>query len=168
MLITIVSSVTNESYSLYYSQSHFHWRTCYSSANLSALLRTILPVINREKVARPVMQNLIIITPRQRSCGIVMFSLLSVCSQGEVGGSPCDYYPWCIGPHCTGPQPSLDIRPPSLPDIRPPAPWDIICETCSNLFAWGPIPSPVLTSGGHWSTYGWQASGTHPTGMLSC
>ena len=29
-------------------------------------------------------------------------------------------------------------------------------------------PSPlVLTSGGHQSTYSWQAGGTHPTGMLS-
>ena len=27
----------------------------------------------------------------------------------------------------------------------------------------------VLTSsGGHQNTYGWQAGGTHPTGMLSC
>ena len=30
-------------------------------------------------------------------------------------------------------------------------------------------PSPlVLTSGGHRSTYGWQAGSTYPTGMLSC
>ena len=37
---------------------------------------------------------------RQRRCGKVMFSLLSVCSWG---GSPCDHYPWCIRPHCTAP-----------------------------------------------------------------
>ena len=29
-------------------------------------------------------------------------------------------------------------------------------------------PPPVLTSGGHRSKYGFQAGGTHPTGMLSC
>ena len=30
-------------------------------------------------------------------------------------------------------------------------------------------PLPVLTpSGGHPNTYGWQAGGTHPTGILSC
>ena len=29
-------------------------------------------------------------------------------------------------------------------------------------------PPLVLTSGGYWSTYGWQTDGTYPTGMLSC
>ena len=31
------------------------------------------------------------------------------------------------------------------------------------------LPPLVLTpSGSHQNTYGWQAGGTHPTGMLSC
>ena len=70
------------------------------------------------------------------------------------------------------PLPPLDIRPGDLPpttDI-----WWISLETCSNLFTWGPTPpppppQPVLTSGdGHQNTYGWQAGGTHPTGVVSC
>ena len=33
----------------------------------------------------------------------------------------------------------------------------------------GYLPPPGPTpSGGHQNTYGWQAGGTHPTGMLSC
>ena len=50
-----------------------------------------------------------------------------------VQGVPCDHYPWCIGPHCTGPFSSSvpypgcqkwDPPAPTHPDIRfyPPAP----------------------------------------------
>ena len=60
-------------------------------------------------------------------------------------------YPWCMDPPNPKP-PTSEIWWPSL-------------ETCSNFFTWGPLP--VLTSGGR-STHGWQAGGTHPTGMLSC
>ena len=54
----------------------------------------------------------IITTARQRSCRNVMFSVLSVCSYGRV---PCDHYPGCIGPHCTGtplpwPLPDMELR----------------------------------------------------------
>ena len=35
-------------------------------------------------------------------------------------------------------------------------------ETCSNLFTWRHLVA------GYWSTYGGQAGGTDPTGMLSC
>ena len=38
-------------------------------------------------------------------------------------------------------------------------------QTCS--FEDPPCP-PLLTSGGHQSTYGWQAGSTHPTANLSC
>ena len=50
-------------------------------------------------------------------------------------GSPCDHYPWCIGLYCTGPpgHQTWALPFPRTLDIRP----------------------PVLTSGGHWSTYGW-------------
>ena len=43
-----------------------------------------------------------------------------------------------------------------------------ILEICSNFFTWGPPPLSVLTSGGYWSMYGWQAGGTHPIGKRSC
>ena len=45
-------------------------------------------------------------------------------------------------------------------------------ELCPGVggYTMGPeINPPVLTpSGGHQNTYGWQADGTHPTGMFSC
>ena len=45
-------------------------------------------------------------------------------------------------------------------------------EFCPGVggYTMGPeINPPVLTpSGGHQNTYGWQADGTHPTGMFSC
>ena len=31
-----------------------------------------------------------------------------------------------------------------------------------------PLPTLLISSGGHQNMYGWQAGGTHPTGMLSC
>ena len=49
--------------------------------------------------------------------------------------------------------------------------WWWSLKTCSNLFMWGPTPPPGVTSSGgnwNWSTYGFQAGGMHPTGMLSC
>ena len=56
------------------------------------------------------------ITTRQRSCGNVMFSVMSVWPQG---GTLCDYYPLCTGPPmyttrtttlCTGPGPPSPYR----------------------------------------------------------
>ena len=43
-------------------------------------------------------------------------------------------------------------------------------QTFSNLCSLDLTVQPplVLTSGGHWSTYSWQASSMHITGMLSC
>ena len=59
-------------------------------------------------------------------------------------------------------------RGPVLPD---PAPcyWHLMAIT-RYLFKIVHLRAPpvVLTSGSHWSTYSWQAGGTHPTGMLSC
>ena len=60
--------------------------------------------------------------------------------------------------HCRGPPPR-----PATDN------WLSSLETCLNLFTCSLAPSLVLTpSGGHRNTYGWQASGTLPTGMLSC
>ena len=74
--------------------------------------------------------------------------------------------------------PVSTVHPPPPP---PPPTSDL--ETCSLLETlganhWRPVkicpledltPRTVLTaSGGHWNTYGLQAGGTHPTGMLSC
>ena len=54
------------------------------------------------------------ITARQRSCGKIMFSVVSVCQSFCPGGWVlCDHYPWCIGPHHTGnlPSPALMYSP---------------------------------------------------------
>ena len=94
-------------------------------------------------------------TARQRSCGKVMFSLVSVCLFQRWRVSPCDHCTWWIGSLCT-------VTPPPIPCYNPPrhetweslAPppagdiWWPSLETCSNLFTWGPTPSG--------------------TGMLSC
>ena len=63
--------------------------------------------------------------------------------------------------------PPHDIRPGDLPTSPP-------VLLTSGGHHWGCVqtcllPLPVLTSiGGHRNTYGWQAGGSHPTGMLSC
>ena len=75
-------------------------------------------------------------TARQRSCGKVMFSLMSV-----------HLYPWYIGPHCTPP----NLRPRPRPSL----------ETCSNVFISAPFPT-LLTSGGR-SMYGWNVCVMYPT-----
>ena len=88
-------------------------------------------------------------TARQRSCGKVMFSLVSVCLFTRWRVSPCDHYPWFIGSLCTA-------TPPPIPCYNPPRheTWDSLAlltasdtwwpslETCSNLFTWGPSPPP--------------------------
>ena len=86
-----------------------------------------------------------IFTARQRSCGKLMFSLMSVCPHGV----PCDYYPWCIGSHCTGALPlpqdmrHWDPQTSSRHGTWAPASdieWSRL-ETRSNLFIWGlPLP----------------------------
>ena len=50
------------------------------------------------------------ITVRQRNCGKVMFSQVCVCLSVH-GDSSCDHYPWCIGPHSTGPHETSDMGP---------------------------------------------------------
>ena len=51
---------------------------------------------------------------------------------------------------------------PSLTNI-----WWPSLETSSNLFTWDPHPQEWRLVTGHWSTSGFQAGNTHPTGMLS-
>ena len=95
------------------------------------------------------------IAARKRSCGKIMFSVVSVCDFGRGAGAiTCDHCPWFIRPHHTG-TPSLCTSPlrscPSLANDM----WWPTQETCWNLFTWRPAPPPAPT-------------GTHPTGMLSC
>ena len=82
-----------------------------------------------------------LITVRQRSCGKVMFSVMSVCSW--VGG-PMTHDPRTPahnGSHCAWtPYSASDIWLPSL-------------EICSNLFTSGPTSPLVLTFGGYWNMY---------------
>ena len=77
--------------------------------------------------------------------------------------SPCDHYQWCIGPHCTCPWTSLDIRPgtpsaldlapppwiPWPPHIRPGTPtpcwWHLVAFT-GNLFTWGQPPTTSVAA----------------------
>ena len=81
--------------------------------------------------------------------------------------SSCHYYPWCIGPHCTGPLLALDPSrhgtwgPPGLPllvtsgghHLRP-------VQTCSLDLTVQPPSKVVLTFGDHQSTFDWQSGGT--------
>ena len=56
-------------------------------------------------------------------------------------GSPCDHYPWCIGPNYTGPPPSPRYQTwgSHASDI-----WWSLLETCSISFTIGPpIPSNI-------------------------
>ena len=58
------------------------------------------------------------------ACGKVIFSYVFACQSVSPQGSPCDHYPWCIGPHCTG--------------SPPPPPWTSDLGTLL-----------LVTSGGH-------------------
>ena len=88
------------------------------------------------------------------------------------GGSLCNHYPWCIGPHCTTPSQPSQAPPPKIshhqiwdPLASPPTGdiWWPSLETCSNVFIWG---RPQPTSTDIW-LYGWHVGGTHPIVMLS-
>ena len=91
-------------------------------------------------------------------------SLMSVCPHGV----PCDYYPWCIGSHCTGALPPKTCDTGTLrapPDMghgpllvkSSDQDWRSV-QTCSledfpspasdTWFTWGP---QELTSSGNWS-----------------
>ena len=98
----------------------------------------------------------VIITARRRSCGKVMFSLVSVCLfTGEVPVWPLPMTHWTSTPF---PQKSGLEYPCLTPAIDF---WWSSLETCSNLFIWGTLLG--VTSGcSYWSTYirtsGWYAS----------
>ena len=82
-----------------------------------------------------------IFTVRQRNCGKVIFSVMCLCLFTR--GFPCDHYPWCIGPHCTGLlqpgswSPRTSDMGPSASDIY----WPLL-QTCSNLITSGPACTP--------------------------
>ena len=125
-----------------------------------------------------------IFTISQRSCGKVMFSVMFLSVQYDryswrnrlvpspLHGATGIGSPWLQFSLLLISRTALDIRHVPLPHVAlfslalPPATdiWWPSLETFSNLFTWG----LVLTSGSHWSTYSWQAGGTHPTGLLSC
>ena len=78
-----------------------------------------------------------------------------------VGGVPCDHYPRCIGPHCTGPL-VLNIRHGDPPNPVPSEPWPI-CQpwrqpqppsepwSTPQTSDMGPLIPMLVTSGGnHW------------------
>ena len=78
------------------------------------------------------------------------------------GGSPCDHYPWCIGPHHTGkPTPGpLGHGSPMYRDPAPsPSPASFPPPAIFNLEL---TPRHVQTIS-FWGTYGWQACGSYPT-----
>ena len=103
--------------------------------------------------------------------GNVFTCVCRVCPWGG-GGSPCDHYPWCIGPHCTGPPmptPRHKTWGPPMAhptvgkwDQRTPHTWPLLVtfgrqplETCSNLFIRPHCAgSPNVTAGGRSMSYG--------------
>ena len=102
------------------------------------------------------------VTARQRSCGKVMFSVVSVHHSVHGGGFPCDHYPWCIRHHCSGPYPPSQAPPPTILLAKI---WWRSLVTCSNLFTWGPTststyiwwpPKHVWFASGRYASY-WNA-----------
>ena len=106
--------------------------------------------------------NLSLTIVRQRSCGKVMFSVVSVCSQGKRGGVPMLPLPIMHWNSLYIPPP-LDIRhgTPPASDI-----WWPSLETCSDLFTSGPLPNQ------YWHLVATEAhtvckrAGVHLTGMF--
>ena len=79
------------------------------------------------------LRSSVVFTTRQRSCGKVMFSVVSVCSRGE-------------GFHVTITHDALDLT---------------VQETCSNLKDWPPLPSEVTSGGDYWTTHDCGAGGQY-------
>ena len=96
-----------------------------------------------------------IITARQRSCGKVMFSLVSLCL---FTGDPSDHYLQCIGPHCTAPPPpTSDMGPPS--SSPPGHHWRLIPVPNLRVLIWG--SNPPISTDIWWPKHIWLASGWH-------
>ena len=123
---------------------------------------------------------MLLVNSRQRSCWKVIFSVVSVRHSG--GGSHVTIIHDALEVTVQDPQPQLHHAPP--PDIRHGTPprdqvWNPLCPplVTHSGHHWRPVQTVhlrtcsftlVLRSGGHRSTYGLQAGGTHPTAMLSC
>ena len=97
-----------------------------------------------------------------------------------------NHYPWCIGTRNIGTPPSVQGRghppPTTTPNVQDASPgpplyralppslqgspsWDV--QTCSTVQG-NPLTGRYVQTCSKWSTYGRQAGGWHPTGMLSC
>ena len=106
-----------------------------------------------------------IFSARRRSCWNVCFQpCLSVgqtfCQPGRMGGGEFPMWPLPSEPHYTGiPRHGLPLWIWD-PTVQGPASPSGPCWW--YLFTWGPFSQLMLISGGYWSTYSWQAGGTHP------
>ena len=123
---------------------------------------------------------MLLVNSSQRSCWKVIFSVVSVRHSG--GGSHVTIIHDALEVTVQDPQPQLHHAPPQtsdmgpLQEIRYGIPFAPPLVTHSGHH-WRPVQTVhlrtcsftlVLRSGGHRSTYGLQAGGTHPTAMLSC
>ena len=103
--------------------------------------------------------NTQIITARKRHCGKVLFSQTSVILFVRKGLGTS---------HASWDRSHGGVSRPAPPDIRPEDPPMLLTSNghhwrCLQTCSLEDLPLPVLTSSG-----GYQADGTHPTGMLSC
>ena len=79
--------------------------------------------------------------------------------EGNVlGGSPRDYYSWCIGPHCTGTPPTPPAPPPQTSGMDP-RPSPVLVTSSGHLFklVYLRTPSAPITGTdiGRPSAYSW-------------
>ena len=94
----------------------------------------------------------------------IVFNRIFLIFYSQVGGVPCDNYPWCNIPHHVGTLPSpVDMKPHCAGTPSPPP---VLVTRTGDLLKLAHLRTPpplALTSGGYWSTYSWQV-----TAMLSC
>ena len=105
-----------------------------------------------------------------------MFSVMSGCSQEGSHMWPLPMMHWALLYRDPQPQPAPIPRhgtslyrglPPQHPLLMRSGGKDLFKHLFKLVHLRIPHP-PVLTFGSYWSTYGWQAHGTHRIGILSC